>query len=313
MSQLILNFFQKKDSFGLKMSPVGHCNYEDHIEVDGKKAYDLLCLSNYRKKDLAKYQGLLKKMLRDVSSIHKITDTKPMTFCWHIGKQQYLSTSLFFEYYMATMANAIENLRRALHQETGNIKLYKEVKSNLTHLLGMFGEWKTQLMILPTVPSVVTPLFIKSLLCFTHGCHTLHVSSKLSGKGSAVAFATAMQSFGEVWPRHEYGNIALHQYLVSRVLLYNELYEATENASKKLTCLREVQKLLPYIKFQECYLSQSVLDKMKTIENENNGKIDDLINTHYAVEETLNDVPIPQTYKLSICKKTGQFGCKCKE
>ena len=42
-------FFKKNDEIGLTLQPVGHCNYEDHIEVKGKKAYDLLVLSNNRK------------------------------------------------------------------------------------------------------------------------------------------------------------------------------------------------------------------------------------------------------------------------
>ena len=46
---------------------------------------------------------------------------------------------------------------------------------------------------------------------------------------------------------------------------------------------------------------------------ENASKIDSLENTHYAVPETLNDISLPQGYKLIVCDKTGQFGCKCKE
>lgn len=313
MSQLILNFFKNPGTFGLELKPVGHCNYEDHIEMKGKKAREMLQLSYSRKKDLPLYVKKLKQILRNVNSINKIENTAPMSFCWSIDKNQFLSTSLFFEYYMATLCNALQQLQQAMKQEKGNKQLYKDSKTGLIHLLGMFDEWKTQLLILPRVPYVVTPMFIKSMLCLAHGCHTLHISHTLSGKSATVGFHTAMQSFGEVWPRYPYGVVAFHQYLVSRVLLYNSLSETQECPNKKITCLKEIESLLPYIKFQECYLNQEVLEMMKTIEKENASKIDSLENTHYAVPETLNDISLPQGYKLIICDKTGQFGCKCKE
>jgi hypothetical protein len=211
------------------------------------------------------------------------------------------------------MSNVLRKVQRAISTEKGCEKMYKDAKSNLIHLLGMFNEWKTQTLILPETPYVVSPLFIKSMLCFIHGCHTLKVSEKMEGKAATVAYTTAMQSFGEVWPRHPYGNIAMHHYLVSRVLLYNEIHNSLEEASDKLTCLKEIERLLPYIKFQECFLTNNVLDLMKDIEKGNINRVDDLVNTHYAVEKSLNDITIPQGYKLTVCHKTGNFGCKCKE
>ena len=313
MSQLILNFFKQPGTFGLEVKPVGHCNYEDHIEYKGKKPRELLQLSNARKKNLPSYTKKMKQMLRDVTAITKIENTAPMSFCWSIDKKQFLSTSLFFEYYMATLSCALQNLGEAMRKEKGTKQLYKDAKASLIHLLGMFDEWKTQHLILPDVPYVVTPMFIRSMLCLAHGCHSLHISHAFTGKAAVVGFYTAMQSFGEVWPRYPYGNMAFHQYLVSRVLLYDSLAKTLEDSNKKITCLKEVEALLPYIKFQECYLSQEILELMKTIENDNAGNIHDLENTHYAVAETLNDIELPQGYKLAVCRKTGLFGCKCKE
>ena len=312
MSQLILNFFKKNEEIGLTLQPVGHCNYEDHIEVKGKKAYDLLVLSNDRKKNLNTYCKSIKSLLRNHQDIKPIENTKPMTFCWSLGNHQFLSTSLFYEYYMATMANTLSKLKIAMDSDGENNEIYKECKEQLMHLSGMFNEWKTQKLILPHVPYVVTPLFIKSMLCFIHGCHTLQVAHKVKDNNKPFAYATAMKSFGEVWPRHAYGEIATQQYLVSRILLYNELMKSEGDSGAKLTCAQEVNKLLPHTQIQKCFLNKPSLEQFDKLEQSIENTIADLINTDYAVAKSINDIQIPKTPKLIICPNTQQFGCKCK-
>jgi hypothetical protein len=313
MSQLILNFFRKDDSLKLSVTATGHCNYEDHIEVDGKRAYELLVLSNNRKKNLNKYCSGLKTLLRNHSDIVRLEDSQPMTFCWRVNDVTYLSTSLFFEYYMSNLSNCLSKIKDALQSDLDSTP-YKEAKETLIHLRGMFDEWNTQLLILPHTPHVVSLDFLQSLLCFTHGCHTLQVTPKLKDKSYGVALRTAMDSFGRVWPRHEYGEVAMHHYLVSRALLYGYVHDdESREASEKLTALLEAQKCLSSTRFQKCFLTKKILDKVNDLEHKLVDDIDVLKNTYYAEETGLENVKIPESYNLIVCKKTQQFGCKCKE
>lgn len=314
MSQLILNFFQKDDGLKLFVTPTGYCNYEDHIEVEGKKAYELLVLSNDRKKNLDKYCKNLKTLLRNHSNIVRQKDAKPMSFCWTVNNVTYLSTSLFFEYYMSNLSNSLSKIKTALESSEFNNDLFNEAKNTLIHLRGMFDDWRTQLLIMPHTPHVVSPDFLQSLLCFTHGCQTLQVSHKLSGKARGIAFRTAMDAFGKVWPRNEHGETAMHHYLVSRAMLYHHVFkdEKTE-PSQKLTALLETQKCLGLVRFPKCFLKKELLDDLSGIQQEMDAEIDVLTNTYYAVETGLENVGIPESYNLIVCKKTQQFGCKCKE
>ena len=311
MSQLILNFFNKSEPFGLSMQPIGHCNYEDHITVEGKKAYDLLLLSNYRKKNFEKYKKGLTELLRNHGKITRLESTAPLTFGWQLGSQQFVNTSLFFEYYMASLNTAFQLIQQSLESHDKN--KIKEAKEIVLHLHGMFDEWKTQSLILPHVPYVVSLRFLNSLLCFVNGNHTLVVSPKLKDNSLSLAYTTALNSFGAVWPRHPYGSIALQHYLVSRVLLFDSLCLLEEDAGKKLTCANEISKLLNLVRYEKCFLPETILNKVHEIEKNNDTRIDDLVNTDYAVEKSLNDIVLPKTYKLKVCKRKGGFGCKCVE
>lgn len=313
MSQLILNFFKKSESIGLALKAVGTCNYEDHIEVKGKKAYDLLLLSNQRTKDLRSYTKGLKALLREHRKIQRMPDTLPMLFGWSLDGVEYKSTSLFFEYYMASLADALAQVQEGLEAEGEKNHLFKTAKTQMVHLLGMFDEWKTQTLILPQVPYLATPMFLNSMLCFVNGCLTLGVINKLEDSSVATGYATAMNSFAEVWPRHAYGKIALQHFLVSRALLYDKLASNCEDPNEKLACLTEVSNLLGYINYKDSYLKKSIRDKMDDIENSCNDTINDLVNTHYAIAKDINDIAVPRSYKLRVCKSTGNFGCKCKE
>ncbi len=314
MSQLILNFFHKDDGLKLSVVPSGHCNYEDHIEVKGKRAYDLLVLSNNRKKNLNKYCKQLKTLLRNHLDIVRLDDTTPMSFCWIVNGVRYLSTSLFFEYYMSNLSNSLSLIKLALESSEVDNNLFNEAKDTLIHLRGMFDEWKTQLLIMPHTPHVVSNNYLQSLLCFTHGCHTLQVSHKLTGKAKGIGFRTAMDAFGKVWPRNEHGETALNHYLVSRALLYHQVYEdESREPSEKLTALLETQKCLSFVRYQKCFLNKKLLDNINNIEKDVQSDINTLTNTYYAVETGLENVKIPESYNLIVCKKTQQFGCKCKE
>ena len=122
-----------------------------------------------------------------------------------------------------------------------------------------------------------------------------------------------MKAFGEVWPRHAYGEIATQQYIVSRIFLYNELMKSEDDSGAKLTCAQEVNKLLPHRANSKMFLNKPSLELFDKLEKNNENTITDLINTDYAVAKNINDIQIPQTPKLVVCPKTQQFGCKCKE
>ena len=314
MSQLILNFFHKDDGLQLSVVPAGHCNYEDHIEVKGKKAYDLLVLSNNRKKNLPEYAKQLKTLLRNHFNIVRIENTAPMSFCWVINGVQYLSTSLFFEYYMSNLSNCLLEIKKLLESNEVNNDLFNRTKETLIHLRGMFDEWKTQLFIMPHTPHNVSLEYLHSLLCFTHGCHTLQVSQKLESKAKGISLRTAMDAFGKVWPRNEHGDIAMNHYLVSRALLYHHVYEDdSREPSEKLTAIVEAQKCFALVRYQKCFLQKKLLNDINNIEKNLQPNIDTLTNTYYAVATGLENVKIPESYNLIVCKKTQQFGCKCKE
>jgi len=314
MSQLILNFFSKDDGLKLSVVPAGQCNYEDHIEVNGRKAYDLLVLSNDRNKNLNKYCKQIKTLLRNHSEIVRLKDSQPMSFCWCVNGVRYLSTSLFFEYYMSNLSNSLSQIKIALESSEVDNNLFNDAKDTLIHLRGMFDEWKTQLLIMPATPHVVSNEYIQSLLCFTHGCHTLQISHKLQGKTRGLGLRAAMDAFGNVWPRNEHGETAMNHYLISRAMLYHHVYQDEKREpSEKLTALMETKKCLSLVRYSKCYLNQKIIDNINGIQEEIDSDIDALTNTYYAVATGLENVKIPDSYNLIVCKKTQQFGCKCKE
>ena len=285
MSQLILNFFRKDDSLKLSVTATGHCNYEDHIEVDGKRAYELLVLSNNRKKNLNKYCSGLKTLLRNHSDIVRLEDSQPMTFCWRVNDVTYLSTSLFFEYYMSNLSNCLSKIKDALQSDLDSTP-YKEAKETLIHLRGMFDEWNTQLLILPHTPHVVSLDFLQSLLCFTHGCHTLQVTPKLKDKSYGVALRTTMDSFGRVWPQHEYGEAPAPLLGQPRLALRLRARRRISRGFGKVDCLLEPKVPVEHA-FQKCFLTKKILDKVNDLEHKLMDDIDVLKNTYYAEETDL--------------------------
>ena len=89
--------------------------------------------------------------------------------------------------------------------------------------------------------------------------------------------------------------------------------KSEEESGAKLTCAQEVNKLLPHVQIQKCFLNKASLEQFDTLEKNNDNTITDLINTDYAVAKNINDIQVPKTPKLIVCPNTHQFGCKCKE
>ena len=121
MSYLKLNQLLKADQHTFEICPHGTCVYEDYLRSEKIDAYAMLNMSNQRENLLSAYDEnidiyieSLRELLQNHKSLNYVVENQPLTFTWLIDGQEFTSTSLFFEYYMANLMRVVNDIGSAM-------------------------------------------------------------------------------------------------------------------------------------------------------------------------------------------------------
>lgn len=325
MSYLKLNQLLKKaDQHTFEICPHGTCVYEDYLRSEKIDAYAMLNMSNQRENLLSAYDEnidiyieSLRELLQNHKSLNYVVENQPLTFTWLIDGQEFTSTSLFFEYYMANLMRVVNDIGSAMTRKKNTANaIFKQTKDDIIHLAKILPNWKTTHFIQPQPTYVTTAEFLKQLLYFCHATQAMYMAYKDDQSlRTIVALHSASTFYGKMWFRMPvYGTIAQNHYLLSKALCYHEIAKGieVEEPEKKYALLREVKDLYNLVAFKNCYVQESMKENQKLVED-NDVEIRTLEQVYYVTGSfNIQDIKQPKFLPLKVCQRKNILGCKCK-
>jgi len=321
MSYLKINQLLKKaEGPTFQVHPTSTCIYEDYLRSKDIDAYTFLNMSNERENLNHAYEeniDIYIESLQDVLKKHKtltyVNTQKPLSFAWNILGQEYTSTSLFFEYYMAHLMRVVTDIKNAITKKQNNaILLFKQTKKDILHMLKILPSWKTTKYVQPHPPIVANKEFLKQLLYFCHATQGMYSAFKSNRPHTALN--TACTYYGKMWFRMPvFGIIAQNHYLLCKSTLYNGMAAKVEveDSEKKYLLLQKTKEYYNLVAFKHCHTLDAMKENHEMIEN-NEAEIRTLEQVYYVTgsydTNSLEKLPV---IELKICPKTSNFGCKC--
>lgn len=279
----------KTNSFNIFPSSV--VCFEDALKSDAFNIYSLLRLSSLRDKDTVQGRAEYQKQLVELmaSKLERVKESSPLGFVWNVDKEEYHSTSLMFELYFTTLSLA-QKLFASQDNYTASVHLLKQCRNILT-------AWKTSELIYPNCPYVCTDEYVKNLLYVVNGSKLL----KIKGIQRSVALSSSMKCSGMVSYHLPYfSEIALNHYLIARALLYEHLavrdkekIESGEMANESYTAAKEALEICKLIDRSKCHMDTNLDASLNQLLDEMPEHMKTMQNVYYAVELTLDNIPIP--------------------
>ena len=249
----ISQLLKKAEGPTFQVNPTSTCIYEDYLRSKDVDAYTFLNMSNEREnlnvaydENIDIYIESLQDVLKKHKSITYVNQQKPLVFTWNVLGNEYSSTSLFFEYYMANLMRVLNDISMAITKKKSNaIKMFKQTKQDILHMLKILPSWRTIKYVQPS-PSIVTNKeFLKQLLYFCHATQGMYSAYK--SNRPHVALNTACNYYGKMWFRMPvYGIIAQNHYLLCKSMMYNGMATQVEveDAEKKIFIIAENKRVL---------------------------------------------------------------------
>lgn len=322
MSYLKINLFKKADKHLFDVKPIRNCDFEEYIKSDLLNVYSLLNISNERLQlneqfddHISTYLNYLQNLLQNHTTLTYIDDNKPLVFHWLINNKEFFSTSLFFEYYMTNLMKVTQNITSAMTKKIASSNdIYKQVKTDILHLLKILPHWNTCNLIQPDIPYVTNQNFLKELLYFTHASQAMNLSTK--HKEPQIALSTAINYYGKIWFRLPVlGSIAENHYNLCNALYYKALSDKTnvEESEKKYALLKEASNFYQMVEFKNCFVFDNMKEDKTFVENAQK-ELRSLEQVYYATGDyDIKELKKHKILHLKVCPKTQQFGCKCKQ